>query len=695
MRIVPDSTITLYGGVDIDNGEQLVFKSRANQTAYFQSKLVRAQTPCTVVRKTGRLRVEIAGSVIATCNYLSFVNPSFDNKIVYARIIDYDYINNECVEISYAIDYWQTWMFDVHFDDMYIEREQLSEGDYQKSVTNPYDTSILELKTLESLPVSTDMEKPYYDYGLGNAHDGIYCAATLASEHNITNGFGILISLSDPNLENLDDSAEAGSTAPSAEFADILDAIQTLGHGNYGTSFYKLSRSVYDYLAANYSTITAPIFVGDDWTSSGLGILSPMDGSVNAPVSYLFIASGASTVPADTGNLGPVHYVSKLMNWLTKTNLTGNIIGLYAVPNPMILFSGDAAVDNAPINVKHTTAKTQNVANKKLDRYPYSYYRVITPNGDIKELHMEDFKTAQDGIDECRLGITMDIVEKPNLIVAPLNYKASGASPRNATANMNVREGMIFTQFPTMPYNIDGFVAQIAAVSNSIIGNNTLDYGYEIQQKQLDNYSQWKDVGKGILDAVTDIPISGPTLGQIGALGRAVGKGIDVAFSAMQADLTSQRNQNEFDQSQDAYKALANTTDNAVYNNFQYTKPAYAANQYHQINGDGIVNYNLNNFMDVLFVKVSLHPQILANYDKYFTNYGYASGRCGIPRVIEYVHGETDTDKVPHWMLVNNKPATYIKTIDCKVTHSMLPVATFIKTMFDSGVRMIQGDANG
>ena len=91
-------------------------------------------------------------------------------------------------------------------------------------------------------------------------------------------------------------------------------------------------------------------------------------------------------------------------------------------------------------------------------------------------------------------------------------------------------------------------------------------------------------------------------------------------------------------------------------------------------------------------MRVSINPAILAQYDTYFSNYGYASGRCGIPRVINYSRGLTDDDKVPHWQTLNGKPTTYIKTVDCKVIHSMLPVAQFIKGMFDTGIRMIQGD---
>ena len=96
--------------------------------------------------------------------------------------------------------------------------------------------------------------------------------------------------------------------------------------------------------------------------------------------------------------------------------------------------------------------------------------------------------------------------------------------------------------------------------------------------------------------------------------------------------------------------------------------------------------------MDIVFMRVTLNNVMLERFDNYFTHYGYTSGRCGIPRVCAFVSGSSNNDDIPHWLTVNGKPCTYIKTADCRVTHSMLPVENQIKAMFDSGVRMINGD---
>jgi hypothetical protein len=307
MRIVPDSTITLYGGVDIDNGEQLVFKSRANQTAYFQSKLVRAQTPCTVVRKTGRLRVEIAGSVIATCNYLSFINPHFDNKIVYARIIDYDYINNECVEISYVIDYWQTWMFDVTFEDMYIEREHLSQADFAKAETNPFDPTIYEFRTAENLPIAKELEKNYYTIGTDNTHDGVLLCETVARSLGLQNEPGVLIEFGEIDFKSLDEGGDSGvipSVLPSDNFVRLLACVmehnKSYVDDNINTAdFYWITKTEFDYLHPLYRSVTVrnnwtinQIFRAEGWGSASSQInLTPIhSNAIRAPLNYVFIS---------------------------------------------------------------------------------------------------------------------------------------------------------------------------------------------------------------------------------------------------------------------------------------------------------------------------------------------------------------------------------------------------------------------
>jgi len=685
MRIVPDSTVSLYRGVDIDSGEQLVFSSKANQTAYFQLCLERQAVACTVVRKTGALRLECPGSVVSRCNYLSFINPSFDNKIVYARIVDYDYINNECTEITYMIDYWQTWMFDVQFDDMYIEREHLSQADWLKAENNPYDPSILEFRTSENLPISLDCEKPNYSIGESTDDDGAYVGRAFGEAQSLGDGIGALIYLAEIDFEKLDSQASAqGSTLPSSAFVSLwVDIAQD---PDCGLTFMRLTDAQYTYLNATYpQQITAQYFAGSDWGQ--LGRL-PSSNFVSAPYTYMYIDHGADYGQHNVG------YTSRLLMMLTRWSAVEQIVGIYAVPRFLIPFAGLAAGNHETINYAMGTSASQLVDSKKLDLYPYSYIRAIAPNGDKKEYHMEDFVNVQNktilapstGVD-AMFSIVLDIMEKPTLIIMPREYRMTGEVSYRNVEETNPTEALVFGQFPQLPYTIDAFVANIAAVANANIASNTLETQYNLEQFNLNNKKQVvSEVGGGGVGIVSSI-LNGDAKG----FGESVA---NFAFGYEQYDINKKRYELEQNQRTGAYYGLADTEHalNAIYDNFKYTKPAYACNKYVMGNGDGTINYNVLSVNDIMLLRVQLHPTILANYDRYFKNYGYNSGRCGIPRVISYTQGDTSPANTPHWELISNKYTTYIKTMDCKVTYSMLPVASYIKSMFDAGVRMIQGD---
>lgn len=156
MYIVPSSTVNLYRGVPYDTGRVVAFSSKAKQSAYFQRKLVQSAVPCTYVRRTGEVRLEVPLSVAKNCNYMSFVNPDFENVTWYAAIVDYEYVNNGCTAITYSIDYFQSLCFEVVFNPCSIDREQLSVDDYNKSVQNPYNFNILEMQTAEGINLPDD-----------------------------------------------------------------------------------------------------------------------------------------------------------------------------------------------------------------------------------------------------------------------------------------------------------------------------------------------------------------------------------------------------------------------------------------------------------------------------------------------------------------------------------------------------------
>lgn len=683
--IIPGSTIKLYGGVQAsgDNSEELIFKNASERESYFSGKLITTVSNTQMVRKTGQVKIHVAGNVLAQCNYFSFINPSFDNKIYYCKIINYDYQNNECAIVDWQIDWWITDMFAFTMDASYIDREHLSQRDFALAENNPYDPSILEFRTSETLPLSDDTEKPIYTYGNSNLYDGIFCGDAVCNDHNLPNNIGLLMVFSDINLANAD--VGAGVTAPSATLNALIRGLTVdtvTSNPKNNLCAYKLSKSVYDYLSSRYTT--AQTSQGELWNTTALGQLTPFSSNrIDAPVSYIY---------CDNTTGSEYDRFCEILGWFTDNSVLDNILGIYAVPNGMMMFS--ASNNSVPIQVVHKTFKTQNVVNKKLDLYPYSYYKLIAPNGDVKELRPEFFQSAMTGsADECRVGLTMDVLEKPNLLVAPVGYKGTGLTPNNSTININGREGLIFSQWPCMPYAIDGFRAHMAAVANSIIGNNTLQYQYDFQGKTdvgdaakgffwSQAADSLKNFANDLSGAIGDNFISNAALGVLN-----FGTNVAGVHAANKASGYNKM-MNEEAMSTQAYDVLNGSDDNAIYKNFEYTKPAYVGSIYNQV-GDGSLNYNENMFIDIIFQKVSINPTILAQYDNYFTCFGYKSGRFGKLRAYNYMRGASNTADLPAWATIEGKKTTYVKTENAHINGVTAPSSNYISGLLNRGVRLV------
>lgn len=685
MRIIPDSTITLYANVEIDNGEELVFSSKANQTAYFQSKLVRQAVACTMVRKTGMLKLECPGSVVSGCNFISFINPSFDNKIVYARIVDYDYVNNECTEIAYAIDYWQTWMFDVGFDPCHIDREYLSQADWNKAEANPYDPTIFELRTPEDLPIGKDLEKVAYSLGTSQSDDG----TKLGDLVNIDPHLGVLIKLSDIDFKSLDDPITVVANKPGYKFATYLATLVGSTRGEY--SFYYLPQDMYDYLHTAYPALVPGSPAGatlsrgalnSGWVTSG-GTVYPFYGSSYRPqCCYIYDSLGGEMSGNSMGDF------LSIITAVSGGDPSACIIDMSLIPNNFMFLGGrlDDGTQLSTLRFGIRSAKGLNVTNHKLMRYPFAYGRLISPSGDIKEIRFEDFINIQQNGDIGYMAMVLDISDRPVFIVAPINYRINGENSENT----NIQEGLYFNQFPTMPYTIDAFNAQIAAVANDTIANRTTEamYNHDLKRTLLSETAEM-NAGVGFLGqaagAVIDIGSGGPGISALQLPGSAYTQGKQYEYG--RAAVTEEHNRIT-----SALKDMMTPETSEIGRQLQFCKPAYACDRYYPSNGIGTSNFTVVSFCDIISLCVNLQPIILEQYDYFFSLYGYNSGRCGIPRVCNYVAGSSTAADVPHWVTVDNKSITYIKTMDCKVKHPMLPVEAFIKNMFDSGVRMIKGD---
>ena len=122
--------------------------------------------------------------------------------------------------------------------------------------------------------------------------------------------------------------------------------------------------------------------------------------------------------------------------------------------------------------------------------------------------------------------------------------------------------------------------------------------------------------------------------------------------------------------------------------NFDTERSLYDNDIYHAGTAGGFPAYKLERFYYQFYFK-TLTPAWTEIVDNYFNAFGYNSGRIGIPRVVNFIHGSGDQ---PHFVTYDGAPTTYVKTTDCHVISTMMPVSQDIEALFNAGCRFIKGD---
>lgn len=445
-QIAPTSTIELYSGVEITNGQQVVFASASGQNAYFQARVALSSVNCSYVRKTGRLKVEAPASKVANCNYMGFRNASFENRVFFARIVNWEYLNNVTTEIAYEIDYFQTYMFDVTYDNALIEREHLSETDFQKAAADPWDNSIYEFQTNENLAISEDMFEISSDEDVAFPElGGNYAVLCIASW------------------------AEAAGGEESI-WKQLLQANCSWG------------------ILANGDSINGiPVEVGTP----------PFKFPMLNPFDIVVIELGDDYAGARTK-------INNILNFMTVRNITEEILGLYIMPYALLsiwLNSVDSQVWNAKAQIALPDFSGEgSYVNKKLYRSPFSFCECVA-DANIKEFKYENFSDRSD--DSVKFTIVGSLDNIPIVSIVPLNYKTAFTRPDGSTEawSGNLLERIDINNIPQIAYTIDSYLAFIGQQYQQVLGQTN-----RVQEADLRLYSpQNGQISDGtILVAVND-----------------------------------------------------------------------------------------------------------------------------------------------------------------------------------------------
>ena len=110
-----------------DYKNQLTFSTKANQTAYFTSTVVKSYDNNTYIHKDGGVKINCNAEEIRSCNYMFYKNTGFDNRIYYCFITNIEYISENSTLVRFETDCFQTWYFDLVYKPCFVEREHVSD----------------------------------------------------------------------------------------------------------------------------------------------------------------------------------------------------------------------------------------------------------------------------------------------------------------------------------------------------------------------------------------------------------------------------------------------------------------------------------------------------------------------------------------------------------------------------------------
>lgn len=690
--VIPQNSMVNLYNVHIADDRELVFSNREAQATYF-NKYMRHQIQNVSVVKKGlsMIKLQLSMGDVLHCNMLSFINTDFDNKMFYAKIIDYEYVNNNTTAIYYEIDYWQTFMFDIEYYDSMVEREHLSEALYQKALANPQDDTIIELRTPEDITVPeeayTYTNDGWSDWGapskiLPKTNNDPVFLIQLAPFEFVEDDKGAPVNADGKTLKELlyeydkqfkrdeqtgfgavlldwttNDGADGSKdTGLTSRFGHILAG--ALGDENYKNYIKNRDAIIKGFKPSNKKRV-------DNATWEMFRSMFPEFKTPHLAQGAAITCYNAVLEYSDWG----AKRMQEAIDFLTLQGVSASILGLYIVPRYILsetINEGQITTVNNPSNSRHP----------KLNTGEFSYISVQAPDGAKREYRYENFRDHSD----FKFVVQASVVGNPVITLAPINYLQDVGNDKNA---ITIENRIDFDNFPHLPYSTDGYLTYL---SGQMAQGQMLKSVSSRMNNTMSNLSNIvNSTGSGALNgARSTLPLAGALIG--GASG-FIQSNASNAINNINRELS-------ISDSDSLYRADVNRVQGIKNGDvpsklWDGSQKAFVQDHYHAGSTHGWLPYLYSGIRFRLDFKY-INDVYKERYEKYFDHYGYKSTRFGAPRVGKWASG--DASQEPHWETVNGLPSTYVKTDGCRVLGPFLNATRQIQNMFDSGIRFIKGD---
>ena len=387
--------------------------------------------------KAGVLRLSAKMSEVYGCNYMYFTNAdsNFENKRYYCFIDNITAVNLNCVEVSYSIDYIQTFYFDYEEQTCLVER--MTTGD------DTVGSYVLD----EGLDLGRELVLNAYDR---KPFDGTWNYAIIFSSKSSVATDTVL------QLSN----GTVGETSKVGVFIGTKTITNGSTHYTTADQFWELQFS--DVQSQLDGKMTTPLYL-----NTGVIVYDVVGNAGNlAPTS--FYAANAPVI----SSTGTPHtfgdnntYMSQLYGGDSVydneayARLLRGVIDIAIFPNFFTTGDGGGTVDYGKIHTATNKEITRPSSldgytpkNNKLLTYPYIFLNVLTPNGDNAGYRYEWFNSNVEFALECA------VLPSVQCLLSPVDYKKYKGKITGQTDDKKARDiGLYISDFPKTPLFTDSF----------------------------------------------------------------------------------------------------------------------------------------------------------------------------------------------------------------------------------------------
>jgi hypothetical protein len=417
-----------------DETDTLFFESKTDQDTYFDSlgnKKIYA--PATYQNiKQGTLRIGAKMSEIYGCNYMYFDNGAdYENKRYYCFVDEIKYINSNCTEVYYSIDYIQTFMFDFTEKTCYVERMTTSDD-------------IIGNYTLEeNLDLGTELKvhnKHTYFFNTWR-YIPLYGSKTSLPSHSVKIGDNTVsktgVYMGQKFIDN--------HIRPYWYFEFIFDSVLALLNGTYPFPCYPCTGViVYSVDSVDGDTVRISNPTTIYFTDTISRTMPDSDITMNGKevFAYLYQSGYVSDL---NGRFASDNAVSDYMAMLNP------LLSTYFMPNSFTQNNYYVSADEV-IQVAKPT-KTGGISsldgyrpkNNKLFTYPYVQLTLSSSDNEVNTFRYEWFQAGE----KCSFNVRASGLPTPVCTMFPNNYNSHGGNAMEL--------GMSLTNFQQIPMQIESY----------------------------------------------------------------------------------------------------------------------------------------------------------------------------------------------------------------------------------------------